>query len=507
MKYLKKNWKILSLLLLIFLIGLFFRAYNLDARGLSTDETEKMLAAKEYLNFRFFDDVEHPMIMKEMCAISIFIFGESETTLRLPNAIFGALTCVPIYLVGKILYNKKIGILSALLWAINISAIAFNRSAKEDTLMIFFGLFFVYYGLKADENEKYYFPAGMFLALTFASKYISFPLFLFWFIFTYIKFNKNLQSPVTFKIKTWLNKILLPFSLTFLIVNPIFLFPKFWQELYELSTIRYSDHTGYFLMGNMKDSLPIYYIPLYFLVKSSIIFLIFFTIGIIIILKRHNESDNFLLLWGIIICLAFSLPVFFTRFTRYVMPILPGIVIAQALGMFAIFKYLLKKFSEKSSINSKKSGIISFVVILIILIHPISILFLQTPYYDLYVNEIGGGKEKEGYYFPHCSYYDWGMREAVWYLNDNAENGSSLALIEDKVAKFYANKSFNYFSMQTLPENITSWKNDYNISYIVVQKYRIYYENIDKISELEINYVPEHIIYVNEKEVIQIYKF
>lgn len=502
----KKNWKILCLLLVFFLIGLFFRVYNLDERGLATDETEKMLAAKNYLKFSFFHDVEHPMIMKELCSLSILIFGETETALRLPNAIFGALTCIPIFLVAKILFDKKVALLSSLLWAININAIAFNRTAKEDTLVAFFGILFVYCYFKIEESPKYYYFTSIFVGLTFASKYISFPLVFIWFILSFFmlrKCSENLKK--SFKI--WLKKILVPFSGILLIVNPIIFFPRFWNDLFKFFDTQYSDHTGYYAFDTMRESLPIYFIPLYFLVKTQTVFLIFLIIGVVIMINRRNENDTFLILGGIIIILAISLPVFFSRFTRYVVPLIPGIVIIQAIGILAFSNFLEKFFKKKSYLKLKnKCHFISILVILVIIIHPTLTLISNAPYYSIYVNEIGGGKEKEGYYFPHCSYYDWGMREAVIFINKNAENNSTIAAIEDEVFNYYKKENLIYHSMQPLPEDISIWEQKYNISYVIVQYNRIYNENIEKIKKLENNYDPVKIILVNGKNVVNIYK-
>ena len=502
----KINWKILSLLFLFFFIGLIFRVYNLDERGLATDETEKMLAAKNYLKFSFFHDVEHPMLMKEMCALSILFFGETETALRLPNTIFGALTCIPIFLLAKILFDKKVALLSSLLWALNINAISFNRTAKEDTLVVFFGILFLYCYFKIEESPKYYYLASIFVGLTFASKYISFPIVIIWFFYSLYLLRKccdNFKS--TFK--NWLKKIIFPFSAIFLIVNPIFVFPRFWSDLFTFFTTQYSDHTGYYAFGSLKESLPFYFIPLYFFAKTQIVFLIFLLIGLIFMIKRRNENDNFLLLCGIIIGIAYSIPVFFSRFTRYVMPIIPGIVIVQAIGIVAVSGFIIKFIEKKSHLKVKnKHNYLSIFIILLILFHPTLILISNSPYYSIYVNEIGGGNEKEGYYFPHCSYYDWGMREAVFFINENAEYNSTIAAIEDEVFNYYKNEDLNYFSMQQLPEDISTWGQKYNINYVIVQFYRIYNENIDKIDELETNYEPVKEIRVNGKIVINIYK-
>jgi dolichyl-phosphate-mannose--protein O-mannosyl transferase len=99
---------------------------------------------------------EHPLLMKAMLTVSV-IGAEKwnalslvaahpewnipvETSLRLPNALFGALSVVLIFLVAAELFGLEVGLIAAALWAFDQMAIGFNRIGKEDTLLVFFFL-------------------------------------------------------------------------------------------------------------------------------------------------------------------------------------------------------------------------------------------------------------------------------------------------------------------------------------------------------------------------------
>jgi len=57
-------------------VGLFLRLKGLSAEGFSDDEVHKWLAAQRYLHGDFGgDDVEHPMLMKVLIALTALVFG------------------------------------------------------------------------------------------------------------------------------------------------------------------------------------------------------------------------------------------------------------------------------------------------------------------------------------------------------------------------------------------------------------------------------------------------
>jgi predicted membrane-bound mannosyltransferase len=140
------------LIALIFLLALGARTYRLGASGFAEDETNKIFAIRAYEQGDFTVNAEHPMLMKMLCYASVQasalwnraagartgLLISDEEALRLPNATFGALTVVPLFLFATALLGFRVGLITSLLWATGINAIWFNRIAKEDTLLIFF---------------------------------------------------------------------------------------------------------------------------------------------------------------------------------------------------------------------------------------------------------------------------------------------------------------------------------------------------------------------------------
>ena len=137
-------------LFLIVVLGLVLRLGGLERVGFNEDEVHKVEAARAYLHGDFSTNLEHPMLMKSLIAVSLLAadswnrgMGHShqvpdEVAVRLPNVIFGALTAVVLFLLAQEFFGVEIGLLTAFLWSIGTIAIMDNRLAKEDTLLVFF---------------------------------------------------------------------------------------------------------------------------------------------------------------------------------------------------------------------------------------------------------------------------------------------------------------------------------------------------------------------------------
>src|SRR5688572_23840318 len=180
-------------LIIIAALAFFLRVYQLDAAGLSEDETNKIFALRAYEQGDFTVNAEHPMVMKWLCFASMHAAAawndaagdrlhlgiSEETVIRLPNAFFGALTVVPLLLFTAALLGFEAGVIAALLWSFGLNAVWFNRVGKEDTLLLFFMLagFYFYHRAKqvAEEDEKaretLFALAGAAFGLMLASKY------------------------------------------------------------------------------------------------------------------------------------------------------------------------------------------------------------------------------------------------------------------------------------------------------------------------------------------------
>lgn len=156
----------LAILLILVVLGLSLRLRGLGSVGFNEDEVQKVLAARSYLRGEFSINLEHPMLMKSLIAISLAAsdvwnrgLGQrhqvsEEASVRPPNAVFGALTAVIIFLLAQELMGTSIGLLSALLWTTGTIAITVNRVAKEDTLLVFFTCLGYYFYLRAKNLTK-----------------------------------------------------------------------------------------------------------------------------------------------------------------------------------------------------------------------------------------------------------------------------------------------------------------------------------------------------------------
>ncbi len=78
--------------------------------------------------------------------------GDSEeAALRFPNALIGALTVIPLFLLTLAFFDRWHALLAAAFWAVGINAITHNRIGKEDSLLVFFMLFAFFFFVRAKQ--------------------------------------------------------------------------------------------------------------------------------------------------------------------------------------------------------------------------------------------------------------------------------------------------------------------------------------------------------------------
>src|SRR5215210_7305245 len=132
------DWRIVLALVVLCLCGAGLRVRSLGAVGFAEDETNKLEAVRAYGRGDITQNAEHPMLMKMLIFVS---FGTAkrwnahadaahqisdEAALRLPNALFGALTAVPLFLLTAAFFERKTGLIAATLWAFGVNAITYN---------------------------------------------------------------------------------------------------------------------------------------------------------------------------------------------------------------------------------------------------------------------------------------------------------------------------------------------------------------------------------------------
>ncbi len=188
------------MLVLALLLGFFFRFYLLNdiPAGLSNDEADIGYDAYSILAtghdqwgkflpltaFQGFGDFR-PVLYTYFVIPFIALFDLTSIAIRLPSALFGVAAIGAIYLLGKRLFNARVGGVSALILALSPWAIGLSRTGIESNVAIFFLVLGIYFALGAKESVKNFYIGVLLLAIT---PYIYSAYFLFFFISLVILF-------------------------------------------------------------------------------------------------------------------------------------------------------------------------------------------------------------------------------------------------------------------------------------------------------------------------------
>lgn len=211
------NVKLFKILfVLIFLLGVFLRLYNISVipPGVNQDEASIGYTAysllktgkDEYgmpfpLSFQSFGDWKLPVYIY-LTVPFVKAFGLSEIAVRLPSVIFGSATLILAYFLAKYLFkDRRLALLSMGFLAISPWHLHLSRVESESNVAVFLITLSTILLFKSFEKRKWLIvPAALGFALTYytyAGNYIFTSLFLFVILFLY---GKKIFSNKFFKI-------------------------------------------------------------------------------------------------------------------------------------------------------------------------------------------------------------------------------------------------------------------------------------------------------------------
>lgn len=267
------------------------------------------------------------------------IFGWSETSVRMPSVIFGILTVLFTYLIGKELFSKKIGLVGALLLSLAPLHIYYSQEARMYSLSAL-AVTFSFYSFILFINKKKlgWFVFFLSMILVLYSDYVAYFIFPVQLIYLIIYY------------RTFLVKYLLICCVSFLFYVPwLFIFPQQilngqqtamiisgWKEVVGGSSIRELFLLGIkTVVGRISLDNNFYYSIYIFILGTP------FLVCFIKIIKVINKNSLLILLWLIPVPIlawlfSFFIPVF--SYFRFIY-ILPAFYIFIAL--------CLTKFSQK----------------------------------------------------------------------------------------------------------------------------------------------------------------
>jgi 4-amino-4-deoxy-L-arabinose transferase-like glycosyltransferase len=510
----------LTLVLLLVAVGLAARFYNLDAAGLAEDEATKLAAVNSYSRGDFTANAEHPMLMKWMCFASVktaelwnrtagpalSMTMSPETAIRLPNAVFGALTVVPLFLLASSLLGFRAGLITGVLWALGLEAIWFNRIAKEDTLMVFFAFSgYCLYNLakrhaEADPriSNRLFALAGAAFGLMLSSKYFPQYFALNQVYYTLIGYDSRNNRPVGRKRWGYFFAAMIP---AFLITNPALFLPGSWSYLLRYVNKENLAHHGYLVMDTlfMNDMSatpggnPWYFYLLFFGVKIPLPLLIAFAVGLIEIFRHRGaypQSRGYLFLRLMLVFWLLPMSLVGTKFLRYTLFLMPLVYMTSAIGAIVLWKAAVR-FMVAFNIDWLLARRVAAVwVSLVVVGFPsfIAARSIITSHPGLYVNALGGGRV--GYFFPHDEFYDLGARESIRYIADTAPRGARLASeipgVVDHYLKQYGRTDIESVILSHPEFDLNKTKPDYAL----VQRGRVYVENQASLKVIQTTWLP-----------------
>jgi hypothetical protein len=454
-------------LVILCLVGVAFsgRIYQLGAASLAEDEANKVFALRAYDQGDITVNSEHPMVMKLLCFLSARTTGvwnrtvggvssfsvSDETSLRLPNAIFGALTVIPLTLLASALLGWRVGFLTGTLWAVGVTAICFNRIAKEDTLLVFFMVsgFYLYHRAKhlpesdVRGQERLYALAGAAFGLMIGSKYFPHYFGLNALYYTLVGYDSRNNRPLTRRM--W-GRYFGGLVLAFTVFNPSVFLPQTWRYIEKYVSEELLTHHGYVVMGKLfindmaqtPGGNPWYFYLLFLAVKVPLPVLLAAAAGVFEIFRHRGEyppSRGYLFLRMMLIFWLIPMSVIGTKFLRYSLSLMPFIYMAAALGIVVSWKSMARRIPRFAAWRPAAGVALAVTLAAFVVVAPAVSAWRSLPYPSLYLNSIGGART--GYYFPHDEFYDLGARESLKFIADTAPPGAQVATEIPGVAEYY----------------------------------------------------------------------
>jgi Dolichyl-phosphate-mannose-protein mannosyltransferase len=511
-----ENFKITSIgiLALLVVLGFSLRITQLHAVGFAEDEMNKLDAIHAYEHGDFSANSEHPMVMKLLmwATLRALPANSEEVTLRLPNALIGALTVIPLFLLTAAFFDRRHAFLAAAFWALGINAITHNRIGKEDSLLVFFMLFAFYFFVRAKQisptdkpaRSKQYAASAVSFGLMIASKY--FPHYLGLNLLFHHNFHMRTPAPgePNGKIPGWFFLLIIA---VFLLASPAVLWPEVWRYMDAYVGERLLTHSGYLFAGqlyknNMSSSpfwgTPIYFYFLFLAVKVPLLILIAFLIGIGISVKRRRHVGHaFVLFMFLFWIVPYSL--IGAKWLRYTLSLMPFVYMLAAIGVAGLIDLVAHV------IKSKRVALVASVVITALFVGiPAWTAFANRPHFALYTNALA--RDKAGYYFPHDEFYDDGLREAIGYVCEVAPGGATIAHETPAVARHYLD-AFGRTDLKS--QTISSKEFDARTAtgpvYVLVQRGRTYFENRDELDHVRAHYQHLHSVTINGTTAVEVF--
>jgi uncharacterized membrane protein len=167
-------------LLVIVLVGLVFRVYGLDSKSIWVDEMYSIKVSQYSLSGIIEETSQdvHPPLYYILLHFMVKWFGHTEFAVRLLSAIVGSLSILMAFQVGKILFERKTGLLFSLILGFSVYHIRYSQEARMYSLLVLLALISFYFFIRLLQERNVVSAVGYILATTLLAYTHVFALFI-----------------------------------------------------------------------------------------------------------------------------------------------------------------------------------------------------------------------------------------------------------------------------------------------------------------------------------------
>jgi outer membrane protein assembly factor BamB len=289
--------------------------------------------------------ISKPPLVMWLMSLSYQVFGVNSFATRFWSPVFGTLSLILVFYLGKELFNRYVGFMSALVLGTFATFYSFARHAMTDMPLVFFTLASIYFLILSEKNKnpnRYAALSGLFFGLAFMTKQVQ-ALLIPVIVFAYLATTKrSLKFIFTKRFTLFWGVALLVFAPWLIYMNNRF-GAEFWQWFFVYSVINRSvvpleGHAGSYLfyftyLINNEEMLWILILPFAagLCVYNSII--------------KHSKQDLLLLEWIVIVLMALTFVQ--TKLYWYILPVLPAFAIAIGNLLYLFFKKIQARINKR----------------------------------------------------------------------------------------------------------------------------------------------------------------
>ena len=313
------------LLFSIIFIGVILRIYNLGIRDFWYDEVHSIYFLDDIKNINILKIILHPQPPFYYMLLSIWNnFGGSEFYLRLLSAILGIVSILMMYQLGKIYFDRRVGLMAAFFLSISPFHIWYSQELRPYCLIAFLAITQAYFFAKTIErHKKFWIP---FCIVSILGIYTSYFFIFLVFSTGTIFFIKSYKDSVT----RWLWSCWIIFIAFILYVYHYFTAIHLMKDVFWAPKITLKSFFMIFANLNMgyNCSVKFYHI-------SLILFLILFIFGLYSF--RTKKSLLFVSFFAVPLTAIFFtsqlIPVFISRNLVLIFPFYCCIIAAGVIGI------------------------------------------------------------------------------------------------------------------------------------------------------------------------------